>query len=222
MIYIVFANGDLQDVPILRQRIAALDEPLYVVGADGGSRYAAQLDLDLDRVIGDMDSILPDVREGLESQGVPFDVYPPEKNETDLELSLLHVSSHAAERHQPCRVIVLGTVGDRLDMTLANMLLLTHDRLSHIQGELWRGSQTAWLMRPPGGPITGEVGDTISLIPLGGDAQSVYTHGLRYRLQNEPLRFGPARGVSNVLSDRNAHIRFKDGILLVVHTPGRA
>ena len=44
----------------------------------------------------------------------------------------------------------------------------------------------------------------------------------RSPLRDEPLKFGPARGVSNVIVEAPAKLRFTQGKLLVVHTVGRA
>jgi thiamine pyrophosphokinase len=143
-------------------------------------------------------------------------VVPAEKDETDLELALLEAVKRGAEH-----IIVLGTSGGRLDMVLANMLLLAHPALSHTRSELWIDYQTAWLIRAPGSDILGQRGDTISLIPVAGDALSVTTSYLRYPLNHETLTFGPARGVSNLMDADTAHITLRSGLLLIVHTPGR-
>jgi len=50
----------------------------------------------------------------------------------------------------------------------------------------------------------------------------VRTEGLRYPLRGETLRFGPARGVSNIIAAAGARVALDEGTLVVVHTPGRA
>jgi thiamine pyrophosphokinase len=69
--------------------------------------------------------------------------------------------------------------------------------------------------------IAGQPGDIVSLIPLGGDAQGIVTEGLLYPLRDEPLVSGPARGVSNVMTNPIARVRLKHGALLVVHSHTR-
>ena len=96
--------------------------------------------------------------------------------------------------------------------------------LASCRVEVWSGDQTAWLIRPPGGLIKGESsGDTLSLIPLGGDALGMFPQqNLAYPLHNETLAVGPARGISNVVTASSARVSLHDGLLLAVHTPGRA
>lgn len=213
---IVLSNGLIGDAKIIRGRLSAWQDA-RVVAADAGSRLAPVLGLRLDLVIGDFDSLGAEERAKLEEQGVPVEVVSPEKDETDLELALLTAADRGAQR-----IAVLGAVGGRLDMAVSNMLLLAHPRLEGIHIELWEGAQTAWLIRPPGGEISGQAGDTVSLIPLAGDAAGITTHRLAYPLRGGTLHFGAARGISNVMTEATAQVALTAGLLMVVHTPGRA
>ncbi|MGC8781277.1 MAG: hypothetical protein ACP5UQ_10465, partial [Anaerolineae bacterium] len=66
--------------------------------------------------------------------------------------------------------------------------------------------------------VAGAPGDLLTLLPLAGDARGVTTAGLLYPLADEPLLFGQARGVSNVLTAGVAQIWLREGLLLVIHT----
>ncbi|MFH1474738.1 MAG: thiamine diphosphokinase, partial [Chloroflexota bacterium] len=61
-------------------------------------------------------------------------------------------------------------------------------------------------------------GDLVSLFPFGADAAGVTTDGLAYPLREEPLRFGPARGLSNVRSGPEASVSLRAGRLLIVES----
>ncbi len=65
-------------------------------------------------------------------------------------------------------------------------------------------------------PLPGRPGATVSLLPFGGDATGVTTHGLRYPLHDEPLLVGPARGLSNVREAADAAVTVRAGRLLVI------
>jgi len=209
---LVLANGDLGSLDILRARCEAWN-PALVIGADAGARLAALLGLELNIVVGDFDSLQPSqVPTGVEALR-----QPARKDETDLELALLEAVRRGARQ-----VAVIGALGGRLDMTLANILLLAHDALRGVHVELWNDHQTAWILHPPGGHVSGSQGDTLSLLPIGSEAQGITTYGLEYPLHGETLRVGPARGISNVLTGSEAQIEFEAGLLLAVHTSGRA
>ncbi len=213
---IVLANGQVDNPDLIGQRLQDIDYNL-VIAADGGSHHAEQLNLQIDVVIGDLDSLDESYREKLKAGGTRFEIAPAHKDETDLELALLYAIDQGANL-----IITLGLLGGRLDMSLANILLLTHPQLRKARVEIWNGSQTTWLIRPPGDQFSGQPGDTLSLIPLGGDAQGVKTHRLEYPLRDETLLFGPARGVSNVFLGSTAQVDLREGLLLAVHTLGRA
>jgi thiamine pyrophosphokinase len=211
---LIFANGELPEPEAARRRLRPDD---LLIAADGGARHCRTLGRQPQLVIGDLDSLPTAERAALEAAGVPFERHRAEKDETDLELALL-----AAVRAGADQLAVLGALGGRLDMTLANVLLLTHPAFANVRVELWHGRQTAWLIRPPGAGIAGQAGDTLSLIPLNGDARGVTLTGLAYPLRDETLLAGPARGVSNTLTGPAAQVTVRAGLLLAVHTPGRA
>jgi thiamine pyrophosphokinase len=66
--------------------------------------------------------------------------------------------------------------------------------------------------------LAGPPGGLVSLIPFGGDAVGVTTRDLEYPLHDEPLRTGPARGLSNVRSGPDAAVTVTSGRVLVVET----
>jgi thiamine pyrophosphokinase len=209
---LILANGDILDGSALKERIDAWS-PEQVIAANGGSRHASTLGLKIDLVVGDLDSIEPAHRETLLEQGTQFEHFKAEKDETDLELALLRAVARGA-----AEIAVIGIVGDRLDMVLANIHLLTLAALNPIRAELWLGRQTAWLIRPPGEEFKGASGDTLSLIPIKGEAMGVTTTGLAYPLQGETLYFGSSQGISNVMEQEGCHVDLEEGILLAVHT----
>lgn len=207
---ILFANGEmLPGTTILPDWLPAD----LVVAADGGTRHCLALGLRPDVVIGDFDSLEPELLACLEADGVRLLRYPPNKDETDLELAFLHALGAGMQQ-----IIVLGALGARWDMTLANLLLAAQPGFAAPQVHFFDGNQEICLLR--GGQsrlLHGQPGDTISFVPLGGDAIGITTQGLAYPLTNETLPFGSPRGVSNVLLSAEAQIALADGILACIH-----
>lgn len=214
---LIFANGEAQDGPAVRKIFETLDSKTLVVAADGGARNAALFGYTPTVVLGDLDSLDQYEAERLEEHGTTILRYSQEKDETDLELALMYVAKQGVKR-----VVIVGGVGGRLDQTFANVYLLALPDLIEREVLLVAGNQTVRLLRPGRQIIHGDVGDTLSLIPLGGPALGVSTVGLYYPLHSEPLRFGQARGISNVLTNPNVQIQFNTGLLLMIHTIGRA
>jgi len=208
---IIFANGELAAPAAEAARwVHPLD---VIVAADGGTRHALAAGLTPDQVIGDLDSLPAELRARLEAAGTTFHVHPPAKDETDLELALLWAAAQEADE-----IIILGALGGRPDQELANLLLLALPELAGHAVSIVAGAWQIRLIR--GGEeltLRGEPGDTVSLIPLGGDARGITTGGLRYPLRQGTLRCGPARGVSNVLAEKIATVTLEEGWLWCFH-----
>jgi thiamine pyrophosphokinase len=190
-----------------------LPPPDVVIAADGGTTLAARLGLVPDLVIGDLDSSDPALIQQLEAQGIAFERFRHEtKVETDTELAAL-----AALAWQPDTIIVLGAVGGRLDHSLANLLLLTHPQLAGRDVRVADGAQVAMLAKPGRwNALPASVGDTVSLLPIGGDAGGVSTNDLLYPLEGETLLVGRGRGVSNEVTGSAPRVYYESGLLMVI------
>jgi thiamine pyrophosphokinase len=205
---VIIANGAPPDRETACRHAERAD---LLLAADGGARHALALGLVPHVIIGDLDSLDRDQQERLRLAGARFVVHPPAKDETDLELALRYAVAQDADP-----IVVLGTLGGRLDQTLANVLLLTMPELSGRDVRLVEGPQSAFVVRDAA-TLVGEPGDTVSLIPLGGTAHGVTTRGLLYPLEDGTLPFGPALGVSNEMTSGQAQVQVRDGLLLCVH-----
>ena len=205
---IVVANGYIEDD---ESYVDFIREDDLIIAADGGTEVALELGLEPSVVVGDLDSLPDDLRAQLEQRQVEFVVHPAQKDETDTELAIRYALQAGASE-----VVLLGAVGDRLDHTLANVLLLAMPELERVPATLLTGTTQLWLLR--GGAqleFDGEEGDIVTLLPLGRDAEGVTTTGLQWALDHATLSFGPARGVSNVMTADSASVRLAEGMLLV-------
>jgi len=213
---LIFANGDANDGPMVRRALDAAPDA-WVIAADGGARQAAYYGRAVHTLIGDMDSLTPAEVETLAANGADVQRHPEEKDETDLELALLWAAGQGATW-----IRVIAAIGDRLDQTLSNVYLLALPGLRGLDVRLVAGTQEAWLLYPGEMVISGSAGDTLSLLPISGAARGIRTENLYYPLRDETLTFGPARGLSNVLTGDMARVWLEDGVLLAVHTIGKA
>lgn len=182
-----------------------------VLAADGGANLCQAWSWPVDTVVGDMDSVDAAVRQTLEAQGVPFLVSPVDKDETDLELAL-----RLALQRGATELVIAGALGARIDHTLGNLALLALPALARVAARIVDGDQTLWLARDrlivPGRP-----GDSLSLIPFGGDARGVTVSGVRWPLHEADLPLGPSLSISNRMVEHQAEISVQRGMLLVVH-----
>ncbi len=211
---VIIANAPALDITPYR---AAIDAADIVIAADGGALPLRDAERLPDLVIGDMDSLDPTTLAALAERGVEVRRYAREKDETDLELALLHAAALGATT-----IDVLGALGGRWDHTLANVALLALPELQGRQTRLLADRQILFLVRDSAA-LDGQPGDTISLIPLAGAAYGVTTEGLRYPLHDATLGFERGRGVSNVLLEPPGRVSLRAGLLVVVqHDDGGA
>jgi len=220
---VIIANGD----PPAPSDIACwLRKDDRLICADGGAKVALRLNLKPHIVVGDFDSLSADDLAALVAGGAQVHRYPPRKNETDLELALTWAvrgaaaSDRVADRAGSGEIVVLGARGGRIDHELANILLLAMPMLWGWRVIMAHGQERLRLIDARTGVATltirASVGDTVSLIPFGGDAIGVRTDGLEYPLCDESLAIGPARGVSNVMLGNEATVSLRAGMLLCV------
>ena len=204
----IFANGELDDVAWTRP---FLSQSSCNIAADGGTRHLFRLGLPPDVVIGDMDSLSFEMLTWLAEAESEMIRYDPVKDETDLELALLYAQKFGEE------ILLFGVLGGRLDQMLANILLLAHPALLDSSIMLVEEYERAWLVANHM-EFKGQIGDTVSLIPLGGDVLVKKTVGLRWPLTDSVLSFGLARGVSNVMTSVTASVTVDSGKLLCIHS----
>ena len=215
---IIFANGELPNPRDVQDLLHHGDgDDVVIIAADGGTHHTLAAGVTPDIVIGDLDSLSPETQARVEVAGAQIVRFSPRKDETDLELALLYAAHGGATE-----ITILGALGRRLDQTLANVLLLALPELRSIDTRIVEGAQEAFLIQGEA-MVEGQPGDTVSLVPLGGNAEGVTTDGLEWPLNEDTLRFGPARGVSNVLTAPQAHVRVRRGVLLcvVIHKSGK-
>jgi thiamine pyrophosphokinase len=205
---IILANGEL---PNLDKAYSLIRPEDYIICADGGTRHAMALDVKPDLIIGDMDSANKETLRHYRNNGVDIELFPQNKNETDLELAIDH-----ALGLNPNEVIVMGALGGRLDQTLANIALLTNTRHSTPVTRLDDGVEEILLCRDQV-EVHGRSGDIVSLIPWQGEVTEVQTTNLKWVLHKETLYPDKTRGISNEMIGDTASVSIQSGLLLIVH-----
>lgn len=200
---LIFAGGDSPTESLADE----LPEPDLIIAADSGYDLAVRAGFTVDVLVGDMDSIETELIPG----HVIVERHPTDKNATDLELAMEKVI-----RDKPQRVVVVGGAGGRFDHELATAGLLCSKLWESVDEIDWV-TDRGWSYVIRGRRIIhGDLGGTISLIPMGGPAIDVNTKGLRWDLTDATLHPGTTWGVSNEFTHPVADIRLGSGCLLAV------
>lgn len=200
---LIFAGGDSPADSLAEE----LPEADFVIAADSGYDLAVETGRVVDVLVGDLDSIATEVI----PRHVIVERHPADKDSTDLELALARVMDDI-----PQRVVVVGGAGGRVDHEIAVAALLCSESWVRIEEIDWV-TDRGWSHVVRGRRVLhGDVGRTISLIPMGGPVTGVYTKGLRWDLDNAAMAAGTTWGVSNEFTGPVADIRVATGCLLAV------
>ncbi len=206
MLAFVVAGGELYEPWRFAPFARAAD---LVIAADSGYDHLLAMGVRPHLLLGDLDSISPAALADARNAGIPLETFPAEKDYTDTELVL----REAVVRGARC-MLACGVFGNRLDHTLANVLLLASPALRDTDVRLLDERQEVRLVRGDVHLRT-QPGETISLLPVGGEVRGVTTTGLYYPLSDATLQTGPALGISNVATGEEAAVSLTSGSLLL-------
>ncbi len=210
MFTLIFANGVLDHSTEL---IALQQQADLLLAVDGGANHCVKFGITPDILLGDLDSIDPDILAIYQKKNIAIYRHPTRKDATDLELAL-----DLAREKGATKIWLVGALGGRWDMSLANIMLAAGDKYQDLEIFLL-GEDCSMQILHPGRvhKISGESGQKISFLPLRGDVHGVTLTGFEYPLTQHTIPFGSSLGVSNILTDSRATVEHSRGVLLCVH-----
>ncbi len=205
---IILANGFPPD----RKTVRFLQNKGYttLLCADGGANSAKTLDLIPQYIIGDLDSIKPDVYEYYSGKSNIIKIN--RQDDTDVEKCLKFVIK---KKHD--EVVLLGATGDRLDHSFCNLgIVLKY--FSKIKMMIIH--QRSLLAAYTGNIILNTIpNEIISLYGIDSKTR-VKSSGLKYPLKNIALPFGQKESTSNIAVNNKVQLQIKGGIIFVIRDFG--
>ena len=208
-IIFVITGGQIRDLDFFRMKLSELN-PFAIICADSGARHLYALDVIPDLIIGDMDSLSEEMQKFFEERGSRFIRYPEAKDETDTQLALEYACNLA-----PDEIYVFGAFGNRIDHVAANISLLAMAVKRDIPVTLIDEWCEVFVVSRKG-VIEGEIGQTISLLPLSDKVTGITLEGFEYLLENGVMEIGKPYGISNRLTAVKGIISVMTGCLLVI------
>ena len=194
---VIIGSGDIKNYDYIKSKIRDDD---FIICADGGYNHAVKMGITPNILIGDFDSAkdFENVSDRIQ--------YPTRKDFTDGELAVNYAAEHGYND-----IVLIAMTGDRADHTIADILLLAKCK----NGVLIDDNNEIYLLRDSI-EINGKTGQTLSIIPINGDAEGIATQGLEYPLKDETLYFADTRGISNVMTENKCAISLKKGMALII------
>ena len=205
----IFLNG-APDPPDLLRRVAGRAD--LVVAADGGARYALDVGVVPDLVVGDMDSLGEAAARAAEERGALLERHPIKKDKMDGHLAVLTVRERGATAAD-----LLCAAGGRYRALFAvPHILLASERMG-LQATMVAGWGQAFVLEAGSRTLSGNPQDSVSVFPFTGPATGVTLEGFGYPLENARLEIGDTLGFHNELVDGAGRVSVWGGTLLVIH-----
>ncbi|HEV8296253.1 MAG TPA: thiamine diphosphokinase [Acidimicrobiales bacterium] len=208
---VVVAGGS--EPPASGVQAALPTAPALVIAADSGLAHAKLLGLAVDLVVGDLDSVDAAALERAVATGTRVERHPAAKDKTDLELAL---DVAVRDGGAGSRIVVVTSVGGRLDHGVANLLVLASPRYRDVRIDAFVDAWAVAVVRAGSRRLEARVGRLVTLLPVGGEAVGVTTSGLLYPLADETLHVGSSRGVSNVAQAVAFTVTVREGTVLAI------
>lgn len=175
----------------------------FVIAADGGYEALRSLGVEANLVVGDFDSL------GYVPEGIPTERHPVMKDDTDTLLAI-RLGLERGYRN----FVLIGTIGGRLDHTIANLQALLFLVEHGGRGILYGDGTVVTAVHHETVHLTGE--GIISVFCFGSPAHGVTEAGLKYGLEKATVTSSFPIGVSNEFTDLPASITVEEGTLLVL------
>jgi len=184
---------------------------VYKVAADGGANCLHTLnnsgkgkDLDVDVVIGDLDSLLPDVNSYWDQKGIPI-IYDSDQYSTDFMKAVDHVRDE--DKKKAVDIVVIGGLGGRVDqgMSVLHQLYSYQKEPGYPSGRMLLLSTEAitFVLKAGRHRIKGKenypgigLGKHVGIIPLK-EPSVITTEGLEWDVKDWPTEFGGQMSTSN-------------------------
>ncbi len=207
---LIVLGGDAPGRNLLERCVACAD---LTIAADRGLEAFARAGLKPDLLLGDMDSVCEDVLLSMQ-EDTEVDRLPCIKDDTD-GVHALDVAIARGAKH----ITMLGALGGRMDHALANLMLLIRAHRNGVKAQIL--DETVRIERVDAHTVLqGAKGDTVSLLPMG-EAKGVTLTGFFYPLEDQDLDSAYPLGISNVITQDEAHVYVRSGDLLLFHHDGK-
>lgn len=202
---LIISGGDVVSKKVVSKYAAKAD---YIIGADKGAETAYKYNLDLDIVLGDFDSINPEILEKLNCEIIK---HPVEKDKTDLELSLDVLIEKSYKK-----IIVLNALGNRIDHTMGNLFLL--EKYEDVDIRIIDNFTEIFIMKNNKVVIEDRRDYILSIIPINKKIRIEKLKGVKYPLDKKDVKRGSTLCISNIINQRECLISISEGKAFIIIT----
>lgn len=212
---LIFTGGSIDLAfagSFLAQQKASFD---MVIAVDAGLRAVDALGLSPDAIVGDFDTIEPDILERYKKHGdITWEIHQPEKDETDTELAILTAVRMGCEK-----LTILGATGGRMDHAMGNIQLLYLCLSNGVPANILDSQNRIYLLDKGRSFSKSKLwGKYISFLPFTWEVKGITLEGFKYPLHKKDISIGTSLCISNELITEEAKLSFSSGILICVES----
>lgn len=211
----IFSGGSMEE-EFVKKYLAGW-RPDCILAADRGLEFCRRNQIRPDVILGDFDSVDPEIIEQYEKQEkIPVRRFNPVKDATDTAIAMNQALEMGAGE-----ICFFGATGTRLDHTLSNIYNLRLLRERGIYGSIVDAHNR--ITMPPGQEIrlkkSEQFGTYVSLFPFGREVRGLTLQGFKYPLEDYTLTLGDGGlSASNEIVEDTACIRYREGALILVES----
>lgn len=196
---IIVGAGNFNEKEILKE------ENDLIIAVDGGYNYCSLLNLEVDILIGDMDS-LESIPENINKY-----IYNKEKDETDTYLAVQYGIKQGFEEF-----ILYGCLGGRLEHTIANIQIIADLCKKGIKIKIVDENTKIYMLnKNEAKEIEGLKNKYISIFSYS-EKSTISLKGLKYNVLCKDITNDYPLGIDNETIGGNGNIYVHDGLVLVI------
>lgn len=209
---VIIVSGGTLNLEVVKREI---QQGTYIIGVDRGAEFLDRHGIMPDYVVGDFDSISPEVIQKYKQETqIPVRAYNPVKDASDTEIALQLAMETGYKE-----ILILGATGSRVDHMLANLQILSLPFGAGIQA--WIMDEYNKISIIPKTFVLEEknaYGKYFSLFSLGGVVEGLTLSGAKYNLSNHTLIPNNSLSVSNQFIESQIKIQYESGTLLFIES----
>jgi len=178
------------------------------IAADSGIETAVKLNIKVDILMGDFDSIK---FKKYKTEDIKIIKYPAIKDDTDSMLAVKYALELGYKN-----ITIIGGLDGRIDHTLANLYLLKYIKNNGSFGCITNGYNKITYLKNASVKIYKEY-KYVSVMPVSYELNGVTLKGFKYNLENAKVKFEEPYTVCNEISEDSkcGEIYIKDGEALI-------
>ncbi|WP_176893238.1 thiamine diphosphokinase [Fusobacterium varium] len=199
----VFFNGQLEGSKEFYTKLIN-EKKGDIYCADGGANHLEFLNILPLEIWGDLDSVTKEIIEKYRINNVTIKKFPKDKDYTDGELILQHISKMGYDK-----IVVIGGLGGRIDHSLTNLNLIFK-----FKNLMFVTEKERIFSIEKKAELTELNGKTISFVPFSEKVEGLTLEGFKYPLNKYTLHQGDSICMSNIAIEDICKVTFDTGKLM--------